>query len=102
MRHSSAPPTAAPTSRRAHSGLPSTSGTISAANTLTGTKRRNASQNGGNVGIGFAVPIDMVKRVLKDLEGGRPVKRGALGVQTAPLDATYQDALGVKQGVVVL
>ena len=51
--------------------------------------------------IGFAVPIDMVKRVLKDLEGGRPVKRGALGVQTAPLDSTYQDALGVKQGVVV-
>ncbi len=51
--------------------------------------------------IGFAVPIDMVKRVLKDLEGGRPVKRGALGVQTAPLDGTYQDALGVKQGVVV-
>jgi serine protease Do len=51
--------------------------------------------------IGFAVPIDMVKRVLKDLEGGRPVRRGALGVQTAPLDATYQEALGVKQGVVV-
>jgi serine protease Do len=51
--------------------------------------------------IGFAVPIDMVKRVLKDLEGGRPVKRGALGVQTAPLDSTYQEALGVKQGVVV-
>jgi len=51
--------------------------------------------------IGFAVPIDMVKRVLKDLESGRPVKRGALGVQTAPLDSTYQEALGVKSGVVV-
>ncbi|MBK8726902.1 MAG: Do family serine endopeptidase [Holophagaceae bacterium] len=51
--------------------------------------------------IGFAVPIDMIKRVLKDLESGRPVKRGALGVTTAPLDATYQEALGVKQGVVI-
>jgi serine protease Do len=51
--------------------------------------------------IGFAVPIDMVKRVLKDLESGKPVKRGFLGVQTAPLDATYQEALGTKQGVVV-
>jgi serine protease Do len=43
----------------------------------------------------------MVKRVLKDLESGKPVKRGFLGVQTAPLDATYQEALGTKQGVVV-
>ncbi|MCE1229386.1 MAG: trypsin-like peptidase domain-containing protein [Firmicutes bacterium] len=51
--------------------------------------------------IGFAVPINMVKRVLRDLRSGRPVSRGFLGVATAELDKAYQDALNVKQGVVV-
>ena len=51
--------------------------------------------------IGFAVPIDMVKRVLRDLRSGRPVSRGYLGIQTAELDKDFQTALNVKQGVVV-
>jgi len=51
--------------------------------------------------IGFAVPIDMVKRVLRDLRSGRPVSRGYLGIQTAELDKDFQAALNVKQGVVV-
>ncbi len=51
--------------------------------------------------IGFAVPIDMVKRILRDLRSGRPVSRGYLGITTAELDAVYQEALNLKQGVVV-
>lgn len=51
--------------------------------------------------IGFAVPIDMVKRVLRDLRSGRPVSRGYLGISTAELDKDYQAALNLKQGVVV-
>jgi serine protease Do len=51
--------------------------------------------------IGFAVPIDMVKRILRDLRSGRPVSRGYLGISTAELDKDYQAALNIKQGVVV-
>jgi serine protease Do len=51
--------------------------------------------------IGFAVPIDMVKRILRDLRSGRPVSRGYLGITPVELDKDYQSALGLKQGVVV-
>ncbi len=51
--------------------------------------------------IGFAVPIDMVKRILRDLRSGRPVSRGALGITPVELDKDFQSALGVRQGVVV-
>jgi serine protease Do len=51
--------------------------------------------------IGFAVPVNMVKQVLADLRGGRPVRRGFLGVGTRDLDADFQGSLGVKAGVVV-
>jgi serine protease Do len=51
--------------------------------------------------IGFAVPIDMVKRILRDLRSGRPVSRGYLGITPMELDKDYQSALNLKQGVVV-
>ncbi len=51
--------------------------------------------------IGFAVPINQAKRILKDLRAGRPVSRGYLGITMAELDAAFQASLGVKEGVVV-
>ena len=51
--------------------------------------------------IGFAVPIDSVKRVLSDLRAGRRVSRGALGLAPVAMNKEYQEALGVKEGVVV-
>lgn len=51
--------------------------------------------------IGFAVPVNQAKRILKDLRAGRPVSRGFLGITMAELDAAFQASLGVKQGVVV-
>jgi serine protease Do len=51
--------------------------------------------------IGFAVPVASVKRILPELRAGRPVSRGALGLLPAFLDDSFQQALGVKQGVVV-
>lgn len=61
----------------------------------------NTAINPAGQNIGFAVPISMVNRILKDLRGGRPVSRGYLGVGPQALDQAYQDALGVKDGVVV-
>ena len=51
--------------------------------------------------IGFAVPSTMIQRALRDLRAGRAVSRGFLGLQPADLEKGFQEALGVKEGVVV-
>ncbi|MBK8571933.1 MAG: trypsin-like peptidase domain-containing protein [Geothrix sp.] len=61
----------------------------------------NTAINPAGQNIGFAVPISQVSRILKDLRSGKPVSRGYLGIGPAELDQAYQDALGVKEGVVV-
>ncbi len=61
----------------------------------------NTAINPAGQNIGFAVPISMVSRILKDLRSGKPVSRGYLGIGPLELDAAFQDALGTKQGVVV-
>ncbi len=61
----------------------------------------NTAINPAGQNIGFAVPISLVNRILKDLRSGRPVSRGYLGIGPQELDQAYQDALGAKEGVVV-
>lgn len=61
----------------------------------------NTAINPAGQNIGFAVPISMVNRILKDLRSGKPVSRGYLGVGPTDLDQAYQEALGAKEGVVV-
>ncbi len=51
--------------------------------------------------IGFAVPVDKIKLVLKDLRSGKPVSRGYLGVATKDMDNEFQDSLGIQEGAVV-
>jgi len=61
----------------------------------------NTAINPAGQNIGFAVPINMVKRIIKDLRAGTPVSRGYLGVTPQELDQAFQESLGVKEGVVV-
>jgi serine protease Do len=61
----------------------------------------NTAINPAGQNIGFAVPISQVNRIIKDLRSGKPVSRGYLGIGPMELDQAYQDALGVKEGVVV-
>jgi len=51
--------------------------------------------------IGFAVPVNMIKRIIGDLRSGKPVSRGYLGVGTRNLDNEFQSSLGIKEGAVV-
>src|SRR4051794_24281878 len=56
----------------------------------------------GNVGIGFAVPIDTAKQILSALKKGQSVQRAYLGVQSLTVDGSL-DALDlpVSHGALV-
>ncbi|MHC4424571.1 MAG: DegQ family serine endoprotease [Planctomycetota bacterium] len=58
----------------------------------------------GNIGIGFAIPIDMAKHAYKQLREGGAVVRGYLGIWFRDLDPEYAAALDLKEdakGVVI-
>ena len=48
---------------------------------LVGINSAILSRSGGNIGIGFAIPVNMVKSVMDQLIKFGEVKRGVLGVQ---------------------
>jgi serine protease Do len=54
------------------------------------------SPNGGSVGIGFAVPSDVAKKVVTALEEHGKVERGWLGVQIQQVTPTIASSLGLK------
>src|SRR4051795_5872002 len=57
---------------------------------------------GGNVGIGFAIPIDTAKRLLPQLEKNGRVDRGFLGVTSIGIDSSLEDLnLPVRHGALV-
>lgn len=56
-----------------------------------------AGNGGGNVGIGFAIPIDLAKQVMDDLISQGKVVRGFLGVMVGTPDAELSEALNLKE-----
>lgn len=54
---------------------------------LIGMNTAIYSRGGGNIGIGFAVPANLAKRVMDQIVGSGKVVRGYLGVQITPVDA---------------
>ena len=61
-----------------------------------------ASTNGRYEGYGFAVPINLAKKVATDLIKNGKVQRGVLGVRMQDIDATMSKALGLDAGKGVL
>jgi S1-C subfamily serine protease len=56
----------------------------------------------GNVGIGFAIPIDTARRLLPELERNGRVDRGFLGVTSLGIDSSLDDLnLPVRHGALV-
>jgi len=53
------------------------------------------SPNGGNVGIGFAIPANQVKEIVAELRESGSIERGWLGVQIQNLDDDLADSLGL-------
>ena len=51
---------------------------------------------GGNIGIGFAMPINVAKRMLEDFGSGRKLGRPVLGVSGAPVLGAWRRNLGFR------
>ncbi|MGH6927120.1 MAG: trypsin-like peptidase domain-containing protein [Dongiaceae bacterium] len=70
---------------------------------LVGINTAIFTPGGGNIGIGFAVPIDMAQSVMQQLVAHGEVRRGRLGVQVKDLTPDLGESLGItaRQGAVV-
>ena len=56
------------------------------------------SRTGGNMGIGFAIPINLAKEVLPQLRGKGKVTRGYLGVLIQKVTPEIAESLGMDRG----
>lgn len=70
---------------------------------LVGINTAIIAPAGGNVGIGFAIPINMARHSIDQILDSGEVKRGQLGVVIQDLTPDLADAFNIKgkQGVVV-
>ena len=55
------------------------------------------SRSGGNMGIGFAIPVNMAKTVLEQLKAHGHVTRGWLGVRIQSVTQDLAQALGLEK-----
>ncbi|TDQ09291.1 trypsin-like peptidase domain-containing protein [Pedobacter metabolipauper] len=69
---------------------------INANGELIGINAAIASQTGMNVGYGFAIPVNLAKKILDDFRKYGAVKRGYVGVTFTALDADNSERLKVK------
>jgi serine protease Do len=60
------------------------------------------SRSGGNVGIGFAIPVNMAKRIYTELVAKGKVTRGWLGVSIQPLTPELAKGFGLNDAKGVL
>jgi serine protease Do/serine protease DegQ len=65
---------------------------------LVGINTAIFSRSGGNIGIGFAIPINMVRDVTTQLVDHGEVKRGRLGAQAQDLTPELIQAFGMQNG----
>ena len=72
---------------------------------LVGINSQMLSGNGGdgNIGIGFAIPVNMAKHVMEDLRTKGKVTRSMLGVSVQPVTPDMAASLGLKDasGIIV-
>ena len=61
------------------------------------------SRSGGSMGIGFAIPIDMVKPIFKQLKDSGSVERGFIGVMIQDIDNELAEGFGLdsKRGALI-
>ena len=70
---------------------------------VIGVNAAIATQHGSYIGYGFAIPINLVKSVTKELIAYGKVTRGYIGVQIQPVDDATAKAIGLDkpEGVII-
>lgn len=76
---------------------------VNTAGELIGINSQIVSTTGGNIGIGFAIPTNMARSVMDQLNGHGKVHRGQLGVTVQPVTSDVASRVGLKEvrGVLV-
>ncbi|MCZ6664873.1 MAG: Do family serine endopeptidase, partial [Gammaproteobacteria bacterium] len=71
---------------------------------LVGINTAIYSQTGGNIGIGFAIPVNMASQIMEQLVEHGEVQRGFLGAQLQDLDGELAEAFGlpITEGAVLV
>jgi len=71
---------------------------------LVGINTAILSQSGGNIGIGFAVPVNMASQIMEQLVEYGQVKRGFFGAQLQDLSTELAEAfdLQIHEGAVLV
>jgi len=71
---------------------------------VIGVNTAIATSTGHFEGYGFAIPINLAKKVMDDIAANGYVRRGFLGVSLRQVDASVADAVGLKRpkGVLVV
>jgi len=64
---------------------------------LVGLNTAILAPGGGNIGIGFAVPINMARRVMEQLVRYGEVKRGRIGIGIQELTPEIAQEMGIKR-----
>jgi len=64
---------------------------------LVGINSVILSQSGGNIGIGFAIPSNLVRAIMEQLIETGQVNRGQLGVMTLSLTPDFRKSLGLAE-----
>ena len=70
---------------------------------LVGINSAIFSSSGGNIGIGFAIPVNIAKAIMEQILEFGEVRRGLLGVSISDFNAETAKAIGVEatQGALV-
>ncbi len=69
---------------------------------VVGMNSAMASSTGGSDGLGFAIPVDMIRQIVTQIIEKGVVSRGYMGVKITELDPKLAESFGFKgQGVLV-
>jgi len=71
---------------------------VNLAGELVGINTAIIAPSGGNVGIGFAIPVNMVKASMKQITENGEVRRGQIGVGIQDITPALREAFGLKNG----
>ncbi len=69
---------------------------VNLAGEVVGINTWITSPTGGSIGLGFAIPINNVKRAVEDLISSGTVRYGWLGVSISSISPEMADSLGLK------